>query len=189
MAVVLPVLRKFRAEGEIIGRLVVGYGELEVDLCLCIVAGGINLDHIVRAMFKIQGEKRRIDTAAKIARDTYHALNLEKIFDEIISEMHWCRKIRNQFAHCNFYDDNTGILSFVNMEELANLKNVTIDDIDVVTKKPITLITLTEYESYFTYVRARLDFLNCESRVRAGKLAVNWISPPDRLNPPSELSV
>jgi DNA invertase Pin-like site-specific DNA recombinase len=56
MAVVLPVLRKFRAEGKIIGRLVVGYGELEIDLCRCIAAAGTNLDHVVRAMFKTQGE-------------------------------------------------------------------------------------------------------------------------------------
>jgi hypothetical protein len=74
------------------------------------------------------------------------------------------------------------------MEELANSENMVIDDLDLATKNPITLETLRQCEIYFTYVRARLDFLNCESRVRAGKLAVNWLSPPEKLNPPVQLS-
>jgi hypothetical protein len=36
MPVSMPVFQRFPVEAEIIGRLVVGYGELELDLCNCI---------------------------------------------------------------------------------------------------------------------------------------------------------
>jgi hypothetical protein len=184
MSVVLPVFQKFPTEGEIIGRLVVGYGELEIDLCRCIAASGSNLDKVVRNMFGERGEKRRIGAAAKIGHDIFHSLELDKIFDEVIEEMRCCLNIRNMFAHCNFYDDDTGTLSFVNVEELAEQANVIIDDLELAPKKKITLEVLSRYETYFIYVRTRFDFLNCEARVRAGKLAVNPISPPEKLNPP-----
>jgi hypothetical protein len=118
-AAVLPVFRKFPAEGKIIGRLVVGYGELEVDLCRCVAANGRTLDEVVRTVFRLPGGKRRIHAAAKVGRDTFACLALGQTFDQIICEMRYCLGIRNQFAHCNFYDDNTGVLSFVNVEQLA----------------------------------------------------------------------
>jgi len=184
MAIVLPVLRKFLAEGKIIGRLVVGYGELEIDLCRCIAASGLTLDIVVRKMFGTRGEKRRIEIAAKLGHDIYIPLKLDGLFNEIIDEMGYCRNIRNKFAHCNFYDDGSGTLAFVNVEELAKQEGTIIDDLDLAEKKKITLDTLTQYETYFTYVRARFDFLNCEARVRAGRLAGNPFSLPKKLNPP-----
>lgn len=158
MAVVLPVFQKFPAEGKIIGRLVVGYGELEIDLCRCIAASGSNLDNVVRKMFGERGEKRRINTAANIGHDIFHSLELDKIFDEVIGEMQHCLNIRNMFAHCNFYDDGTGTLSFVNVEELAQQANIIIADLELTKKKHINLEVLSRYETYFTMFGGGLIF-------------------------------
>jgi hypothetical protein len=161
MAVVLPVFQIFPTEGEIIGRLVVGYGELEIDLCHCVAAGVNDLDMVVKDMFGRPSASRRIDTAVSIGRDIYVARGLGKLFDEIICEMRHCLAIRNQFAHCHyFHDNNTGNLAFVNVEELAKKKiaakqKVAIEDLASLTftAKRLTQDLLQEQEIYFVNVR------------------------------------
>jgi hypothetical protein len=193
MAVVLPVFeKKFRTEGEIIGRLVVGYGELEIDLCHCIAAAVNDLDMVFKEMFGRPSASRRIDTAVSIGRGIYVSRGLGNLFDEIICEMRHCLAIRNQFAHCHYFpDNNTGNLAFVNVEELARQKitayqKVTIEDLASLTlnAKQLTQELLKEQENYFWQLRARFDFLNFEGRVRAGTLACNPFRPPEKVNPP-----
>jgi hypothetical protein len=193
MAVVSPVFeKKFRTEGEIIGRLLVDYGELEIDLCHCIAAAANDLDMVFKKMFGRPSASRRIDTAVSIGRGIYVSRGLGDLFDEIICEMRHCLAIRNQFAHCHYlHDNNTGNLAFVNVEELAKQKitaeqKVTIDDLTslTLTAKQLTPNILKEQEKYFWQLRSRFDFLNIEGRVRAGTLASNPFPPPEKVNPP-----
>jgi len=67
----MPAFRKYHAEAAFIGRLLAGYGELEVDLCNCIAMGGVGTDRAVKEMFRPRGEKRRIDTAEKMGKPEY----------------------------------------------------------------------------------------------------------------------
>ena len=50
MPVSMPVFQRFPVEAEIIGRLVVGYGELELDLFNCVVMGISDFD--IKALSK-----------------------------------------------------------------------------------------------------------------------------------------
>jgi hypothetical protein len=184
MAVVLPVFpKKFRTEGEIIGRLVVGYGELEIDLCRCIAAAVGDLNMVVRKMFGLRGETLRVNTAVCIGKSIYELGGLGELFDETICGMRRCLKIRNQYAHCNFYDDDTGKLAVVDVEELVQ-QDVVIEDFASLTVKHLTHNLLKEQEHYFLHIRMCLDFLNCEGRVRAGTLAKNPFAVPEKVNLP-----
>jgi hypothetical protein len=130
MTFVLPVFQKFCSEGEIIGRLLVGYDELEIALCRCVAELVNDFDRVVREMFGKRNGARRIRTAVSIGRCGYNSLGLGDLFDEIICGMRYCLEIRNQFAHCNFYQDpdNSANLLFANIEELAK-QQAKIDDL------------------------------------------------------------
>lgn len=181
---VLPVFpKKFETEGEIIGRLVVGYGELEIDLCRCIAAAVDDLNMVVRKMFGRRGETLRINTAVHMGRSIYASLELDQLFDGIICGMRRCLKIRNQFAHGNFYDDDTGKLAVVDVEELAKQK-VMIEDFTSLTVKHLTQDLLEEQEYYFLHIRVCFDYLRCEGQVRAGTLAENPFAVPEKVNLP-----
>jgi hypothetical protein len=92
---VLPVFAKFPAEGQIIGRLLVGYGELEIALCRCVAEAVDDLDMVVKEMFGTRmGEYQRIKKAVSIGIHRHKTLELIELFNEIICEMHHCRNIR-----------------------------------------------------------------------------------------------
>jgi len=173
MALIMPVFQKFKAEGESIGQLIVVYGELEIALCRCVAEAVNDLDMVVRKLFRKRlGEAPRIKAAMSIDLPAYRSLGLEELFNELICEMHHCRDIRNQFAHCVFYEDPcaTGHLLFSNVEERArqNEKIVELTSASVPAKR-ISIVLLEQQETYFTYVLGRLALLENKARVRAGK--------------------
>lgn len=177
MAFILPVFEKFQAEGESIGRLIIGYDELEIALCRCVAEAVNDLDMVVKKLFgKRLGEKQRIKKAVSIGQCSYQALGLQELFNEIICEMHHCRLIRNQFSHCAFYEDpdNMGHLLFTNIEDRAKCSQTIVElTPSTVPAKRVTQALLEEHETYFTYVWGRLNFIECEARVRAGKSSAN----------------
>jgi len=69
----------------VIGRLLVDYGELEVDLMNCVqVARAFDLNGTLKAMFRVRGETNRIDVADGLGRIAYVVANLDVEFDGII---------------------------------------------------------------------------------------------------------
>ena len=58
MPVSMPVFQRFPVEAEIIGRLVVGYGELELDLFNCVVMGISDFDKTAKTMFRHRSETK-----------------------------------------------------------------------------------------------------------------------------------
>jgi hypothetical protein len=174
MAIDLPVFGKFRTEGEIIGRLLVVYGELEIALCRCVAEAVNDLDLVVKKMFLNRGGTSRIDTAVRIGRGRYESLGLIDLFEETICGMRCCLKIRNQFAHCNFYEDpdDSENLLFANLEHLAK-QQTSIDELICVPSKRITQALLEQQATYFVYIWECFSFLRCEARVQAGKLPKN----------------
>jgi hypothetical protein len=65
---------KLRQEREIIGRLLVEYGEMELDLCNCVAMGIDDLDMALKAMFRARGETLRIDISEAIEQKVYVSL-------------------------------------------------------------------------------------------------------------------
>jgi hypothetical protein len=186
MPISMPVFRKFQVEAEIIGRLVVGYGELELDLCNCVAMGIGNLDKAVKSMFGSRSETKRIKIAETLGREPYTNLALGDWFDEAITGIRYCVQVRNQYAHRNFYDDNSGTLAFVNLEELAKREEI-VNDLLSLTIKHVAPNLLEEQERYVVYVRATIGFLNYEG-FRSGKIKRNPFGPHEKLvQPPHAL--
>src|SRR5262249_59726894 len=108
---VMPAFHRFQSEAAIIGRLLAGYAELEIALlnCVSIVRG--DFDATLKAMFRVRGETARINVGDALGRQAYRELDLGRDFELALSAMRYCLKIRNQCAHCNWYDDRSGRLA------------------------------------------------------------------------------
>jgi hypothetical protein len=58
---VMPAFHKFQGEAAIIGRLLAGYAELEIDLLNCVSVVRQDFDATLKAMFRVRGETARIN--------------------------------------------------------------------------------------------------------------------------------
>jgi hypothetical protein len=143
--------RNAEAEGKIIGNILAGYGELELELCQCLAAVNSDIDLSIRLLFQVRGEERRIHTADQIMRMAYTNAGLGNVYCEVIADMDWCRRLRNQFPHSNWYHTAMEGLCLVNLEELAKRKGPIGQLADH--RKPLTLALLLEQERFFKYVQ------------------------------------
>jgi|SRR6516165_7517071 hypothetical protein len=171
----MATFQKFSAEGAVIGRLIVGYSELELDLLNCVAMGIDDFDKAIKSMFGRRGESKRLDAAKLLGRPAYEGLHLASLFDQAITDARYCLKIRNQYAHHNFYDDNTGKLALVNLEELGK-ETAPVPNLLALTANHINVTLLEDQERYFLGVRATIGYINYEGRVRAKKISVNPFS-------------
>jgi hypothetical protein len=155
-----------------------GYAVLEVDLMNTVAMGrNADLDTTLKAMFRARGELQRIEIADALGRHAYGAHGLQTEFEVVIGAMQYCRRIRNQYAHCAWYDRFSGKLSFVNLEELSKL-NTVVRDLRSLTPREVDVTLLKEQESYFQFTHEQLVWLNYEGRTRAGQLPHNAIAKP-----------
>ena len=176
---IMPAFVQFPTEGNIIGRLMASYGELELELWLCVNAIRNDFDTVFKVMFRPRGETQRIGVADAIGRQYYRTLKLGTHFEEAVGGIRYCLKIRNQFAHCQWHDDNTGKLGFVELENLAR-QNKPVSNLQSAPIKQLDCALLQEQEAYFVYVARLLRYLNFESRKRAGKLSTQPLSIPKK---------
>jgi len=80
---ILPVFRTFPEEGQIIGRLVVGYGVLEFYLICCLGPALGSDDRALRALFRVRSESTRIDVADALMRPPYKEIGLQDKYNEM----------------------------------------------------------------------------------------------------------
>jgi hypothetical protein len=184
---ILSAFLRFPNEENIIGAMLTAYGELEYDLCLCVAAGLYDLDTAVKIMFRTRGETQRIEVADALGRKAFDAMDLGTPFAEAIASTKFCLKLRNQYAHCNWHDDNTGRLCFLNLEEIA-VPNAVIGDMSALTFKYLTVPLLTEQRDYFSYTSACLTYLNYEAQKRAGRISTHMKRAPKKApRPPLDM--
>jgi hypothetical protein len=179
--VILAPFKKFKAEGEVIGRLLAGYSNLEVGLMHCVqMAGGGTLDSVLRKMFRIRSESKRIKEAESVGLQHYGKQRLVGHFRKAIEAMRHCLAIRNQYAHHIWWDDYSGKLAFANLEELAHKPHVVIKDLGDLTAFHVDQTLLESQEAYFVYVDEYLAWINYEGRARLGKIPRNMLDLPKR---------
>ena len=176
---------RFKTEGLTVGRLLAAYADLEFSLFHCVNAVRDDFDTVFKVMFKARGEKARIDMADTLGRQKYRKIKLGTKFEMAISSLRYCLKIRNQYAHCLWYDDNSGNMAFTNLEEIAdgnapittsNLKSLTIHHVDNA--------TLSDQEAYFEYTDNLLMWLNNEGLRLAEKATTPRKPAPKQLRRP-----
>ncbi len=176
-------LLKFNDEGIIIGRLLVAYADLELSLFHCVNVTRDDFDTVYKAMFKERGESRRITMADTFGRQNYHTLGFGTQFEMAISSVRFCLKIRNQYAHCIWYDDFSGKLAFANLEE-GTESNKVVTDFKELTIRHIDIDTLHLQEKYFEYTDSFLAWVNFEGRRVAGKPSMPKQQAPKHINQP-----
>jgi hypothetical protein len=181
----LAIHRAFPHLMQIIGRLLVEYGDLEVDLMNCVqVARGYDMNNTLKSMFRARGESKRIKIAADLGGPAYADLGLGAEFTTAIDTFDYCRQIRNKYSHSYWHDPDMGkALCYVSLEELAD------DD------KPVNDLTnlifyyldeplLLKQEAYFKYVRDLIRYINYEGQTRSRKMRSNPFTLPKEIEKP-----
>ena len=82
MSNIMPAFDKFPQEGAVVGRLLAGYGELELELCFCVATARDDFNMVFKAMFRPRGESQRIQIADAMGREPYQALKMGTRFSE-----------------------------------------------------------------------------------------------------------
>jgi hypothetical protein len=165
---ILDAFIKFAPEGAVVGRLLAGYTTLEIGLMACVQMVRDDFDAVLKAMFRVRSESQRINIADALGRHYYHDHKLGAQFEAAIAAIRHCLKIRNQYAHCAWYDDRSGRLAFVNIEDIAT-GNTYLTDLKGLTTYYVDLPLLQQQEAYFVYVDRLLIWVNHQGRIRAGK--------------------
>jgi hypothetical protein len=161
----MPCFKKGEAliESMVLAHLYAGYGELEVCLLACLIALEGQMDTPVRMLFGTPGAEKRIKQARKALLPEFTKAALRGQLVETLGDMDWCRKIRNQYSHCQWYWTRSEGLCFVNIEHLAKQPNHILKLMD--NKRRIDGALLTKQVEYFNYVKESLSHL--ESAYRA----------------------
>jgi hypothetical protein len=119
---ILKHFRGFEVQGVIVGRLLTGYSNLEVDLLNCVQVATGDFNKAVKTMFGERGEIKRVNRAVNLVEDKYAALGLAKEFARAIAAVRHCLAIRNQFSHWVWWADSSGKLAFANLETIGRRK-------------------------------------------------------------------
>ena len=184
MAPVLNPFHRFTSEGAAVGRLLLGYSNLEIDLMNCVqMACGENLNTVIKAMFGARGEAKRIAQAEKLGQPHFAHHHLSLNFQHAIAIIRRCLQIRNQYAHWVLWDDSSGKLAFANLESLAKLKRK-VNDLRKLRTFHVDATVLAEQEAYFVYCHRYTSWLNCEIRFRAKILPKKIVNKPKRTKRP-----
>jgi hypothetical protein len=184
MAQTLNPFHRFTAEGAAVGRLLLGYANLEIDLMNCVqMACGGNLNAVLKPMYSARSESKRIGRAEALGQPHFSQHHLTPHFQHAIAVIGRCLQIRNQYAHWALWDDNSGKLAFANLESLAKLKRP-VNDLQRLRTFHVNAALLAEQEAYYIYFDRYISWLNFEIRVRAGTLPRNILPKPKRIKRP-----
>ena len=177
-----PIHNTFPKEMAIIGRLLVDYGELELDLMNCVqVARNFDLNAVLKAMFRVRGETNRVVIADGLGRAPYEKLGLGREFGLMIDTLRNCLAVRNRYAHAYWHDPDQGKeLCYVSVEELAK-DDEELKNLDDLTFSYIDEPLLLSQEAYFLYARDLITYLNYEGKFAQG----HSISRYSSFRPPS----
>ena len=166
---IIPAFTDFPQEALHVGAILSGYSVLEFWLLQCLTSAIGDPFTAVKVLYRTRGEEQRIIIADALMRDRYALTSLANPYCEAIADLQWCRKIRNQYAHCYWELSATkrDFLTFVNLEEVAK-KHGTLDvqDKDV---ERVDLALLKAQTTYFVYVRGCLMHLHYGYNALAGR--------------------
>jgi hypothetical protein len=166
---IMAPFRKFAKEGDTIGRLLAGYSNIEIGLMHCVQMATGDFDAVLRKMFGVRGETKRINAAERLGLPEYWRLGLATEFKKSIRNVRHCLKIRNQYAHWVWWDDYSGKLAFANIEDLTTYKRP-IKDLGKLKAHHVDAALLEAQEAYFVYADDLLLWINYEARLLNGKL-------------------
>jgi hypothetical protein len=175
-SIYMPAFDDFPEEGAAIGRLVVGYGELEFHVAICLSKVLKDADTTFRTMFRLRSEAQKLQVADALMRPHYATLGLAKEYALGFAAVDHCRLIRNQYAHCHWLGFGAAV-QFTNLEPIAKKKEGKM----VIRFQDIDLALLRKQEEYFGYAYEWLRFLSHEADLRTKTTEKNDYRRPKSL--------
>lgn len=172
-------LAAFPEEGKILGRILLGFGEIEYLISCCVGCTLQHRDMAVRTLYRLRGADSRLQVAEGLLRPPYEAIGLKSEFEHAIGAVRNSKSIRNQFAHANWLDKD-GKLTFIDLEHSAKT------NIGDVTHKTLylDLPLLRQHEAYLNYAAEWFYFLWVDYDFRAGKKPNHNFPAPKIIEPP-----
>jgi len=182
MANILIEFIPFPQEREIIGRLLIAYGELEWALAACVrETMNSQMNEAVRILFRVRGEGPRIEVADALARPAYANIGLGGKWGNAIGAARTCKSIRNQYAHCHWRRFGDGPLRFMNLDVEAETEAGSPLLADAIA---VRLELLQHQEQYFKYALDWLYYLQEEYKKRAGRSSSHYLTEPKSIPAP-----
>jgi len=181
MTSLLSEFINFPRERELVGRMLLAYGELEFALLGC-VSEALNDDihTTTRILFRVRGEAARLSVADAILRPLFSKYpGLTDKWITAYAVVRHCKNIRNQYAHCHWQRPDDGKLYFLNLDEEAKSSGEVLN----VTFRPIDLVLLQKQYEYFEYAAGWLYHLRDQLILRAGKTPTGLILPEPKSIP------
>lgn len=150
----------FKQEGDLIGRMILEYGELEWMLCLLASHVLGDLDTPVKALYRSRGELQRMDVADALIRPRITDVRMRQTYEETFAHMGVCRTLRNQYAHTNWLNAGSDKLCYIAIEDVAR-SNEPIE-MDQMTLYHLDLSTVKDQARFFNEVMQNMTYLNME---------------------------
>jgi hypothetical protein len=125
----------------------------------------------------------------KLLMHDFTRVALQDELADTLGELEWCRQIRNQYAHCQWYWTASEGLCFVNLEHLAKQTGTITKLMD--RRRPIDAKLLMRQVEYFNYVKESLTHLADaykawdRNRTAPRKPAYVFPKPPKIAKPPA----
>lgn len=161
---------RFREEGEIIGRMVIEYGDLEWDLCLLVSHVIEDFDIAVKALYRSRGETQRMDIADALARNRIGDQKIKQTYETTIAHMRVCLTLRNRYAHANWLHAGSDKLCYIDIEELAKSNKPV--DMQSMQLYHLDLETIKDQARFFNEVMQNIRYLNMEIQHAKGTSSV-----------------
>ena len=178
----MPAFASFPQEGALIGSLVVGYGELEIDLALLVRWVIDDEDYAFRTLYGQRGESARITAAQTLTFTALRSHKHKNSFLEIIDALKFCLKIRNQYANSNWVNAPTG-LHFTNVENVCQQPGkAKIGDLSLTA---VHLNKLQRQERYFVYTQQLIEWLVFEFQLEHRAISTLPSQAPAKVSRPN----
>jgi hypothetical protein len=182
-----PAFDRYPQEGELVGRMLSSFGELELGVCQAAQAAvRAEESSVLRALYTLRTTSSRLDVADCLMQPIYEAHELAECYSTSIGMVRKCLSIRNQYAHCNWADHDTGGLFFADLQTSAGNRNFD----HFYRHVDVPLLSIQLY--YFKVTQEWLRFTDSRLMVKTGsRRPHSWPEPPALIppplhNPPSE---
>jgi hypothetical protein len=156
---------RFKQEGDIIGRMILEYGDLEWSLCLLVSHVIEDLDIALKTLYRSRGETQRIDIADALIRNRIKS-EVKQTYETTLAHMRICLMIRNRYAHANWLHAGSDKLCYIDIEELAKSNQPV--DMGNMQLYHLDMETVRDQARFFNEVMQNLQYLCMEIQYLMG---------------------
>lgn len=171
------------AERDLIGNMILAYGELEIGV-MHLLQATLNGDSktALRALYRLRSESNRLEVADALVRPRLDEQKLDGAWQEAYAALKCCKEIRNQYAHGQFLNDR-GQLRFGDLDKAAQNKG---PDSKII-MRPISLAVLKKQMAYFEYAEHQIMWIGDRYRIATNqpRLIQRKVPKPKKVQPPT----